>query len=172
MAKRGYRGKHPHNDTKVSIKNPSSGKYSAKLTTEYKKLKNDKQRYDYIRTHYYYPQSTTTITVNGDVTADQNIVITSTDGTSVTYTAANAEDASSNEFKKNGDNSGSLIDCINNDAGHGAKIFAELSSHKNILLTQLEPGPHGDTSVSGSSINVTASNQSSNQISINGSFSF
>ena len=38
MAKRGYRGKHPHNDMKVS-KNPSSNKYSAKLTTEYKKLK-------------------------------------------------------------------------------------------------------------------------------------
>ena len=172
MAKRGYRGKHPHNDMKVSIKNPSSDKYSSKLTTEYKKLKNDKQKYDYIRTHYYYPQSTTTLTVNGDVTADQNIVITSTDGTSVTYVAKNSEDAASNEFKKNGDNSGSLIDCINNAAGHGEKIFAELSSHKNILLTQLEPGPDGDTLVSGSSANVTASGQSANQISVNGSFSF
>ena len=38
MAKRGYRGKHPHNDMKVS-KNPSSDKYSPKLTTEYHRPK-------------------------------------------------------------------------------------------------------------------------------------
>jgi len=171
MAKRGYRGAHPYNDTKVSP-NPSSAKYSSKLTTEYKKLKNNKLKYDYIRTHYYYPQSTCTVTVNGDVTAAENIVITSTDGTSVTYTAANSEDLAANEFLKNGNNSGSLIDCINNSAGHGGKILASLSSHKNILLTQVEPGPDGDTSVSGSSVNVTASNQAADQISVNGSFSF
>ena len=41
MAKRGYRGKHPHNDMKVSPKNPSSNKYSSKLTTEYNNLKNN-----------------------------------------------------------------------------------------------------------------------------------
>ena len=38
MAKRGYRGKHPHNDMKVA-KNPSSNKYSSKLDAEYRKLK-------------------------------------------------------------------------------------------------------------------------------------
>ena len=45
MAKRGYRGAHPYNDTKVSPKNPSSDKYSSKLTTEYNKLKT-KLKYD------------------------------------------------------------------------------------------------------------------------------
>ena len=91
MAKRGYRGKHPHNDMKVSPTNPSSKKYSSKLTTEYNKLKNNKQKYDYIRTHYYYPQSTCTITFDSDCVTGENIVITSTDGTAVTYAAGNAE---------------------------------------------------------------------------------
>tara|TARA_Y100001937_G_scaffold125301_1_gene191832 strand:- start:651 stop:1166 length:516 start_codon:yes stop_codon:yes gene_type:complete len=171
MAKKGYRGKHPNNDNKVSP-NPSKSKYNPKLEKEYRRLKNSKTKNDYIRTHYFYPQSTTTITVNGDVTAGENIVITSTNGTVRTYTAQNAESLADNHFKKNLDNSGSLIDCINNAAGHGGKILAELSSHKNILLTQIEPGPDGNTSVSGSSVNVTASNQAADQISVNGSFSF
>ncbi len=170
MAKRGYRGKHPHNDMKVS-KNPSSNKYDdAKLTKEYKRLKNDKQRYDYIRTHYYYPQSTCTITFDSDCVTGENIVITSTDGFSATYTAANAEDLAANEFLKNGNNSGSLIDCINNASGHGGRIIAELSSESNVLLTQAEPGPDGNTSVSGSTP-MSASNQSGT-VSTFGTFSF
>tara|TARA_R100000005_G_C4815934_1_gene99849 strand:- start:3 stop:512 length:510 start_codon:yes stop_codon:yes gene_type:complete len=169
MAKRGWRGKHPHSDMKVSP-NPKSGKYSSKLDTEYKKLKNDKQKYDYIRTHYYYPQSTCTITFDSDCVADENIVITSTDGTSVTYTAKNSEDAANNQFKKNVDNSGSLITCINHASGHGGKILAELSSQSNVLLTQLEPGPDGDKVVSGSTP-MSASGQSG-IVSTNGSFSF
>ena len=172
MAKRGYRGKHPYNDAKVS-KNPGSSKYSSKLNAEYNKLKNDKLKYDYIRTHYYYPQSTCTLTVNGDVVADKNITITSVDGTSVTYTAKAAENLGSNQFKRNGDNSGSLINCINNAAGHGGKIVATLSSHTNVLLTQAEPGPQGNTCIASGSANlITASNQSANQLSVNGGFSF
>ena len=99
MAKRGYRGKHPHNDMKVS-KNPSSNKYSAKLTTEYKKLKNNKQKYEYIKTHYYYPQSTCTLTVVGNPTEDKNLVLTSTDGTTVTYIATGSQDLTANAFKR------------------------------------------------------------------------
>ena len=169
MAKRGYRGAHPHNDMKVS-KNPSSGKHSAKLTKEYNNLKNDKTRYDYIRTHYYYPQSTCTITFDSDCVATENIVITSTDGTSVTYAAANSENLAANQFKKDADLSGSLIDCINHASGHNGKIVASLSSHKNVLLTQAEPGPDGNKAVSGSAP-MSASGQSG-IISTNGSFSF
>ena len=170
MAKRGYRGKHPYNDTKVS-KNPNKDKYNdAKLTKEYKKLKNNKQKYDYIRTHYYYPQSTCTITFDSDCVADENIVITSTDGFSVTYTAKNSEDAANNQFKKDGDNSGSLITCINHASGHDGKIIASLSAQSNVLLTQAEPGPDGNKAVSGSAP-MSASNQSG-IISTNGSFSF
>mgnify|MGYP003139919293 CR=1 FL=1 len=159
MAKRGYRGKHPYSDAKVS-KNPGSSKYSSKLNAEYNKLKNDKIKYDYIRTHYYYPQSTCTLTVDGD-------------GTSVTYVAKGSENLGNNHFKRNGDNSGSLINCINNAAGHGGKIVATLSSHQNILLTQVEPGPQGNTCIASGSANlITASNQAADQISVNGKFSF
>ena len=97
MAKRGYRGKHPHNDMKVSPKNPSSNKYSSKLTTEYNNLKNDKTRYDYIRTHYFYPQATATVTVtDGDaasgMTEKESVVITATDGTIGTYVICDDEE--------------------------------------------------------------------------------
>jgi len=170
MAKRGYRGKHPHNDMKVSP-NPSSNKYdNVKLTEEYKRLKNDKTRYDYIRTHYYYPQSTCTITFDSDCAVDENIVITSTDGTAVTYTAKGSENLANNQFKRNVDVSGSLINCINHASGHNGKIVASLSSHKNVLLTQAEPGPDGNKAVSGSTP-MSASGQSG-IISTNGSFTF
>ena len=169
MAKRGYRGPHPYNDAKVSP-NPSSDKYSSKLTTEYNKLNSNKKKYDYIRTHYFYPQSTCTITFDSDCAVDEKIVITSTDGTSVTYTAKASENLSDNFFKRNVDVSGSLINCINHASGHNGKIVASLSSHKNVLLTQAEPGPDGDTAVSGSTP-MSASGQSG-IISTNGSFSF
>ena len=88
MAKRGYRGGHPHDDMKVS-ENPSSDKYSAKLTTEYNKLA-PKQKYSYIRTNYFYPQATATITVaDGDAASGmaekESLVITATDGAIGTY---------------------------------------------------------------------------------------
>ena len=167
MAKRGYRGKHPHSDMKVS-KKPSSNKYSSKLNKEYKKLKT-KLKYDYIRTHYYYPQSTCTLTIDGAVSNDQVITLISTDGTSVAYTAKATEDAGSNEFKS-GDPSGSLATCINHASGHDGKIVA-VASAGSVLLTQEQPGPDGNTSVSGSVLNVSASGQVG-AVSVNGSFSF
>jgi hypothetical protein len=166
MAKRGYRGKHPHNDMKVS-KNPSSNKYSAKLTTEYKKLKNNKQKYEYIKTHYYYPQSTCTLTVVGNPTEDKNLVLTSTDGTTVTYIATGSQDLTANAFKRL-DPSGSLATVIN--SGHEGKIVATATPGQ-VILTQQEPGPDGDTLVSGSTNLISASGQSG-AISTNGSFSF
>ena len=169
MAKRGYRGKHPYSDAKVA-KNPSSNKYSSKLDDEYAKLKSNKKKYDYIRTHYYYPQSTCTLTFAGDVTAEENIVVTSVDGTSVTYTAKASENLGNNEFKRNVDNSGSFINCVNNS--HAGKIVATLASHTNVLLTQVEPGPDGNTSVSGSASNVTGSGQVANRVSVGGTFAY
>ena len=79
MAKRGYRGPHPYNDTKVSPKNPSSDKYSSKLTTEYNLLNSNKKKYDYIRTHYFYPQGTLTISSSADLVAASQITMSSTD---------------------------------------------------------------------------------------------
>ena len=164
MAKRGYRGKHPYNDAKVS-KNPVRAKYDYdKLTKEYKKLKNDKQKYDYIRTHYYYPQSTCTLTIAGNPAEGTNLVLTSTDGTSVTYVASSSE--ATNEFLP-ADPSGSLATVIN--SGHQGKIIA-VASAGEVVLTQREPGPDGNKAVSGSAP-MSASGQSG-IISTNGSFSF
>ena len=42
MAKRGYRGKHPHDDMKVEDIKPS--KHDIKLKTQYDKLKNNKTK--------------------------------------------------------------------------------------------------------------------------------
>ena len=167
MAKRGYRGKHPYNDAKVS-KNPVRAKYDYdKLTKEYKKLKNDKQKYDYIRTHYYYPQSTCTLTIAGNPTEDTNLVLTSTDGTSVTYIATGSEDTDANAFKLE-DPSGSLATVIN--SGHQGKIIA-VASAGQVVLTQREPGPDGNTAVSGSTNLISASLQSG-VVSTNGTFIF
>ena len=168
MAKRGYRGKHPHSDMKVS-KSPNKGKYSSKLDGEYKKLPN-KQKYSYIRSNYYFPQSTCTLTIPAAAVADDgtNIVITSTDGTQVTYVASSSAGLASNRFSSSLDGA-SLAAAINNAAGHGGQITA-VGSSGQVVLTQSEPGPDGNTSVSGSS-QMSASGQSGT-VSINGSFSF
>ena len=149
MAKRGWRGKHPHSDTKVS-KNPSSSKYSSKLTGEYNKLRT-KLKYDYIRTHYFYPQATANVgPFTTDVVEDQVVTLISTDGTSVTYTAKDGgEDLADNEFASNGNaaaHATSFAACVNAAAGHGGKIIA-VADGANVTLTQVEPGPDGNTAI-------------------------
>jgi len=162
MAKRGYRGKHPHNDMKVSVTNPSSTKYSSKLTTEYNNLKNDKTRYDYIRTHYFYPVGVGTITISGNLASNsKTITVISTDGTSVAYQAATSEDLAANppEFLRNGgDNDAiatSIKDCIN--TGHSGKILATVDGAV-VTLTQLEPGPDGNTTITEDDSSVAVTN--------------
>ena len=149
MTKRGYRGKHPHNDMKVSP-NPSSDKYSSKLTTEYNKLKNDKTRYDYIRTNYFYPQATATLTVVDTIANAKNVVLISTDGTSKTYTSNSDADLANNVFDRDTDGvtgiATSLVAAINHANGHNGKIIATNEAGV-ITLTQAEPGPDGNTTV-------------------------
>ena len=148
MAKKGYRGTKPHDDVKVSL-NPSSTKYSPKLTAEYNKLKNSKTKYDYIRTHYFYPQATATVVCHASIAEDQVITLISTDGTSKTYTGKTSEDLAANQFKSDGNDTvtaTSLHDCIVHASGHNGKI---LSSRDNatLVLTQAEPGPDGNTTI-------------------------
>ena len=148
MAKRGYRGKHPHNDMKVS-KNPGSGKYSSKLTTEYNNLPS-KQKYPYIRTNYFYPQATATLEVVDTVANAKTVTLISTDGTSVTYTSNSTADLANNVFDRDtGGVSGiatSLVAAINHANGHNGKIIATNEAGV-ITLTQAEPGPDGNTTV-------------------------
>ena len=149
MAKRGYRGKHPHNDMKVSVTNPSSNKYSAKLTTEYNNLPS-KQKYPFIRSNYFYPQATATLTVVDTVANNKNVKIISTDGTSVTYNSNSTADLANNVFDRDtGGVSGiaaSLVAAINHASGHNGKIIAT-NAEGVITLTQAEPGPDGNTTV-------------------------
>ena len=150
MAKRGYRGKHPNDDMKVA---PTSHKAvnSDKLTAEYNKV-GTKNKYDYIKSHDgFYPQGSAIIIANGgsDAWDTQTISIISTDGTSIEYTGASgAEDTTANEFESAGAIAvvaTSLCDCINADEGHGGKILCTDPETGTITLTQVEPGPDGNT---------------------------
>ena len=150
MAKRGYRGGHPHNDMKVSP-NPSSNKYSSKLTTEYNNLKNDKTRYDYIRTHYFYPVGTADIICHASIADEAAVTIISTDGTSVTYTGEDdGENLTSNLFDSDAADADatavSLAACINHASGHNGKIVATVDG-ATVTLTQAEPGPDGNSTI-------------------------
>ena len=97
----------------------------------------------------------------GAVSLDDTITLVSTDGTSKTYTAKNAETVGSNQFYRAGSESAaafaasamSLKKCIEDTAGHNGKIQVELEvgptwnvNHK-LILTQTEAGPSGDKAI-------------------------
>ena len=163
MAKRGYRGPHPYNDTKVSPKNPSSDKYSSKLTTEYNKLNSNKKKYDYIRTHYFYPQGTLTISSSADLVAASQITMSSTDGTVLSMKGVDGTSNTSTKlFQANSTAeaaSNGIRDIINvNMAG---KITASVSGDV-VTCTQEEPGPDGNTA------KISATLKIPDTVSING----
>ena len=163
MAKRGYRGKHPHNDMKVSVTNPSSNKYSAKLTTEYNNLKNDKTRYDYIRTHYFYPQASATLTASDVASNGQKFTIISTAGTSFEFTAhTNTTDTSTGQFSVatgEVEMMTALHSCFTAANSITAGVFtATLDTTVGaaaVTITQVEPGPDGNTTITENLANVT-----------------
>ena len=151
MAKRGYRGKHPHNDMKVSqtaVNNKAAN--NSKLVDEYNKT-GAKNKYDYIKSHEgFYPQATATIVCHGNNDDDETITIISTDGTSKTYTGKDAgTDASAGEFNTGGNAAAAatgLQSCIEHANGHGGKITVEKDS-ATLTLTQVEPGKDGNTTI-------------------------
>jgi hypothetical protein len=151
MAKRGWRGKHPHNDMKVS-QNSANGKAAnnSKLTVEYNKT-GAKNKYDFIKSHEgFYPQATATVVCHADIAEDEVITLISTDGTSKTYTGKTSETLASNQFKSNGNatvTATSLHDCIVHASGHNGKILSSDSGDGTLTLTQAEPGPDGNTAI-------------------------
>ena len=156
MAKRGYRGAHPHNDMKVS-KNPSSDKYSSKLTTEYNKL-GSKQKYDYIRTHYFFPQATMTISSSLDFVAASQITMSSPAGGTLKMGGRNGGDqVGNNLFQANGNAlqaSTGIRDIINtNFSGQMTASIqsvaggAAAATDAVVVVTQLTPGPDGNNAV-------------------------
>tara|TARA_R100001082_G_C4285520_1_gene125832 strand:- start:149 stop:601 length:453 start_codon:yes stop_codon:yes gene_type:complete len=119
-----------------------------KLTKEYNKI-GAKQKYDYIKTHDgFYPQGTATIVCHGSNDDDETIVIISTDGTQKTYTGKDAgTSASDGEFNTGGTAGAAatgLQACIEHANGHAGKITVEKDS-ATLTLTQVEPGPDGNT---------------------------
>ena len=150
MAKRGYRGKHPYNDAKVSKHSESTNKRLTKLDVEYAKL-DSKQKYSYIRDHQgFFPQATATIVCHASNDDDETIVIISTDGTSKTYTGKDAgTDASAGEFNTGGNAAAAatgLQSCIEHVNGHAGKITVSKDS-ATLTLTQRDPGPDGNTTI-------------------------
>ena len=188
MAKRGYRGKHPHNDMKVD--NVAASKVNPKLKAQYDKLKNNKTKYDFIRTNYFYPQATATITVaDGDaasgMTEKESMVITATDGTIGTYAILDDEETSvatgtvlASDTDTGTSTAGSglvgaiavtinltgtastqndflvqlkaAIEHANSPLNGKVVVSAvpeEANGNQSITLTQLEPGPHGNVTI-------------------------
>ena len=151
MAKRGYRGNHPFNDMNVAQTGPNDkAANNAKLTEEYNKT-GAKNKYDFIKSHDgFYPQGSATVVCHADIAEDEAITLISTDGTSVTYTGKTSETAGSNQFKSNGNatvTATSLHDCIVRASGHNGKILSSDSGDGTLTLTQAEPGPDGNTTI-------------------------
>ena len=148
MAKRGYRGRHPHNDMKVSKHSESTDKRNPKLQAEYDKL-HPKQKYSYIRDHQgFFPQATGTIVCHGSNDNNETITIISTDGTSKTYTGKDAGTTAASGFFNTGGNAEAaatgLKTCIEHASGHNGKILVSRDT-ATLTLTQVEPGPDGNT---------------------------
>ena len=152
MAKRGYRGKHPHNDMKVS-NNPKSSKHSAKLISEYNNLP-EKQKYSYIRTNYIYPQASCTIVCHANIANNDACTLVSTKGLSLEYTAKGSNSFGSRQFKQN-DTSGAgeaintainLKSAIEHASGHNGELIVSRDG-ATLTITQRDPGPDGNTTV-------------------------
>ena len=145
MAKRGYRGGHPHDDMKVS-KHTSAAKRNPKLDDEYNKL-DSKQKYSYIRDHQgFFPQGTADIICHANIGNDTELTMSAFDGTVLAISGA-AADSSNFGFKSDGTDAEAaqgIRDAVNTNLA--GKITASVSSG-TVTLTQEEPGPDGNTTI-------------------------
>ena len=149
MAKRGYRGKHPHNDAKVSQHSVAgSTKRLSKLDVEYNKL-SDKQKYSYIRDHQgFYPQGT--MTISGTLSlGTAAITMSAADGTLLQILGAGstAAGASPPTYKADGTAANAtdgIVTCVNTNLA--GKITA-VNTGDTVVLTQDEPGPDGNSEI-------------------------
>tara|TARA_Y100001938_G_scaffold89833_1_gene123048 strand:+ start:24 stop:524 length:501 start_codon:yes stop_codon:yes gene_type:complete len=149
MAKRGYRGKHPHDDMKVSKHSKSTDKRSAKLDVEYAKL-HPKQKYSYIRDHQgFFPQASAVVICHADIATNEAITLVSTTGVSKTYTAKTSNSFGSNQFKANVDaatTATNLKSAIEHASGHNGELLVSRDS-ATLTITQKDPGPDGNTAI-------------------------
>tara|TARA_Y100000592_G_C5436844_1_gene301186 strand:+ start:361 stop:1083 length:723 start_codon:yes stop_codon:yes gene_type:complete len=105
--------------------------------------------------------ASTFITVYGDPTADQTITLISSDGTSKTYIAKDAENVASLQFKRTGTDAEvatSLEACIEASTGHAGKIVVDNDGAGTLRLTQATKGLAGNTVVTSNLANVRTGN--------------
>jgi hypothetical protein len=126
-------------------------------------LKNTINHYYYLSPHFSYgtpgiaAQAWVRLTgpAHHKPTTNQTITLISTDGTSVEYTAKDAQNVSANEFAKGGNKLSileSLKACIEDSAGHGGKILARAPAplvwpNYEMVLIQAAAGPAGNTAI-------------------------
>lgn len=105
--------------------------------------------------------ATATITFTGDPTPNETIAITSTDGTTITYSAKTSGNASANTFDCNNGvvTSGTeLAAAINHANGHSGKITAVHDGSGVVTLTQVVKGDAGNTAITSGLSNTTVTN--------------
>ena len=157
MAKRGYRGKHPHNDMKVSKHSESTSKRSIKLDEEYNKL-SQKQKYSYIRDHQgFFPQATLTISGTRDLTLNSQITMSTVDGTILSMKGRNGDtDTGDKLFKANGTDENATDGIVSIVNTHLAGRVTATNSDNQVLLTADKPGPDGNSAVTLNAVNVNS----------------
>ena len=154
MAKRGYRGKHPYNDMKISSAGHGKTANLGKHTKEYNKT-TLKYKYDYIRGHDgFVPQASATVVCHANIATNNAITLVSTTGLSKTYTAKTSNAFASNQFKHD-DSSGSgeatntatnLKSAIEHASGHNGELLVSQDG-ATLTITQKEPGQDGNTAI-------------------------
>ena len=156
MAKRGYRGKHPHNDMKVSKHSESTDKRNPKLQAEYDKL-HPKQKYSYIRDHQgFFPVAELIISGTTDLVAASHITMSAFNGTVLSMKGVDGTTNAGNKlFQANGTDeqaSNGIRDIVNeNMAG---LLTASVDGDNLVKITHEVPGPDGNTVVTLNDENV------------------
>jgi len=150
MAKRGYRGKHPYNDMKVSkhsaeIHDTGKSANNAKLTEEYNNLKT-KLKYQYIRDHEgFLPQAEFTFSSSKDLSANSQITMSFGSQTlELSGSTANGDKC----FKVNGTNAQAadgFMTCVNSQF---SSFMTSSVTNDVVTVQQINPGPDGNTSLS------------------------
>jgi len=155
MAKRGYRGKHPHNDMNVS-KHSQGGKAHPKLKKQYDGLK-PKQKYGFIRDHEgFFPQASVTISGTENLVAASEISMSAHNGELVYMSGVDGANNTGNKvFKANGTHlqaSTGIVAIVN----ASTNLSAVLSGNDAVITSKVS-GPDGNTEIILPAVNVLSS---------------
>ena len=161
MAKRGYRGKHPNDDMKVASGENAAANLS-KLTKEYNKT-GVKNKYDYIKSHDgFFPQASATVTATDVAGNGETLAIISTAGNTYTFTGhTNTTATSTGQFSVatgEVEMMTALLSCFTASDSITSGVFTATLAGAALTITQVEPGPHGNTSIFETMANTTATN--------------